>query len=105
MSRHGNYDSGCIFQLIAYSLMALFVIAEMSRGIIVDNDVAIRSMEAQGYSNIKVIDKSWFAVGFQGCDSSDAAQFTVQATNPAGKPTVVYVCTGAFFKGGTIRVK
>jgi hypothetical protein len=84
-------------------LVGLFI--GLFRGILASEDVAVRALEAQGYSNIQIVDHAWFAVGFRGCGESDAARFTARATNPAGNSTEVYVCTGVFFKGGTIRVR
>lgn len=74
------------------------------RGIIVNQDVAVRTLETQGFSDIQVAGSAWFLVGFRGCDAHDATRFTMRAKNPLGTEVNVYVCTGAFFKGGTIRV-
>lgn len=89
----------CVILAIAISFISV------GRGAFASQNVAIRALEAQGFSNIQIVDHAWFAVGFRGCDKNDAARFTAKATNPAGKPTQVYVCTGVFFKGGTIRVR
>ena len=75
------------------------------RGVLVSQDVAVRALEAQGHSNIEIVDSAWFAVGLRGCDTGDAARFTARVINPAGKPAEIYVCSGAFFKGGTIRTR
>ncbi len=64
---------------------------------------AVRTMEAQGYSEVHVIDKNILFVGWRGCSGGDAARFIVTGKNSAGKSTQVYVCAG-YFKGGTIRV-
>jgi hypothetical protein len=77
----------------------------MFRGILVNDDIAYRSAEVQGYSNVRVLDHSWFAVGFRGCSSHDAARFTLKATNSAGKDTQFYVCSGWLFKAATIRTE
>ncbi|KKP80380.1 MAG: hypothetical protein A2271_04865 [Candidatus Moranbacteria bacterium RIFOXYA12_FULL_35_19] len=93
---------------IEFIIIILFVaisIVLSCRGILVDKNVAIRAVETQGFSNIKVIDHAWFAVGLRGCSSKDAARFTVKATNPAGKEVECYVCSGWLFKGATIRTK
>ncbi len=84
--------------------LACFVLV-CARGSFVDPQVAVKALDAQGYSNIQIVDHSWFAVGLRGCDTSDAARFTANATNPAGKQTQIYVCTGWIFKGATIRTK
>jgi len=83
--------------------LAVFLFVGFGRGIFASQDVAVRTLESQGYSNIRIVDHAWLAVGFRGCDRLDAARFTAKVTNPAGKPAKVYVCTGVLFKGGTIR--
>lgn len=86
---------------LAIVLMALC----MFRGIMVNDDTARLAATIQGYSNVKVVDHSWFAVGLRGCSGGDAARFTVKATNLAGKDVQFYVCSGWLFKGATIRTK
>ncbi len=66
------------------------------------DEVAVKTLDSQGYTDIKVIDNSWYAVGLRGCDQNDAARITATAKNPAGKTVTIYVCTG-LWKGGTIR--
>jgi len=91
--------------LFFYSIVVIILIfLSVGRGAFADQGVAVRALEAQGYSNIQIVDKAIFLVGMRGCDEKDAARFTAKATNPAGKPAEVYVCTGMIFKGGTIRV-
>jgi len=97
--RESNFNVIIILAMIAVIVLAFF------RGAFVSEDAAIKTLEAQGFSNITIVDHAWFAVGFRGCDEKDAARFTARVTNPAGKEATVYVCTGFLFKGGTIRVK
>ena len=73
------------------------------RGKFVDPQVAVRSLEKQGYSHVKIVDQELYFPGFHGCDARDAALFVVQATNPVGKDVEVNVCVGWPFKGATIR--
>ena len=73
------------------------------RGVFADENAARESLKKQGYSKVRIIDKSFFMVGLRGCDEKDAAKFTVKAVNPAGILVEVYVCTGWPFKGATIR--
>lgn len=86
-------------------LVVIVICFGLSRGSCVSKDIATRTLEAQGYRDVEVVDTAWFAVGMRGCDKNDAVRFTVRATNPAGQQTEVYVCSGAFLKAGTIRVK
>ena len=94
-------DGKITFVVIALFLVIMLV--ALVRGVLVDEKVAILSLESQDYSNAKITDHTWFAVGLRGCDSKDAARFTARVTNPAGNVTEVYVCTGWLFKGSTIR--
>ena len=73
------------------------------RGSCADSKQAIRAMENIGFSEVKVIDKSVWFVGFRGCSSHDGAMFTARGINPAGKEVEVSVCVGWPFKGATVR--
>ncbi len=96
-------DRFVVVLYIVFILAVLFI--AFGRGVFVNQNVAVRTLEAQGYSNIQIVNHAWFAVGFRGCDQNDAARFTAKVINPAGKPAEVYVCTGVIFKGGTVRVR
>lgn len=102
-------SSGFTALELLMSLVILAVVVLGATGFCIgkwaDPSVATRTLESGGYSNIQIIDHSWFVVGLRGCDVNDTARFTVRATNPAGKQTEMFVCSGTFFKGGTIRVQ
>jgi hypothetical protein len=102
MSRYGGGGRSVI--LYAVLVLVIFFVV-VGRGIFASQDVAVRALEAQGYSDIQIVDHAWFAVGLRGCDDKDAARFTAKVTNPAGKSAELYVCTGVIFKGGTVRVR
>ena len=103
MSRYDSSMPGLVIFYLIFALVLFFF--GIFRGTFANQDVAVRTLEVQGYSNIQIVDHTWFAVGLRGCDNNDASRFTAKATNPTGKPVEVLVCTGAFFKGGTIRTK
>ena len=91
--------------VLAYSIIVLLVFLLLAmRGLFANQGVAVRALDAQGFTGIHIVDHSWFLVGLRGCDGKDAARFTARATNASGKSVEVYVCTGVLFKGGTIRV-
>jgi hypothetical protein len=75
----------------------------MCRGCLVEEAVAVRALDTQGYQNIRIVDHVWFGIGLRGCSGHDAAKFVAEVTNPAGKKVQVFVCTGWLFKGSTIR--
>lgn len=85
-------------------LCILAVILE-SRGIFVTEDKAIKELNIQGYSDIRVIDHDWFFVSLRGGASDDAARFEAEAKNPAGKQVNITVYCGWPLKGATIRSK
>lgn len=89
--------------VVAVIVWLLLLVTALCRGAFVDESVAFRALEAQGYSNIRIIESSWMLVQLRGCGSSDAAKFTASVTNPAGHPAVVFVCSGWLFKGATVR--
>ena len=79
-------------------LFALFV----PTGMWVPESRAVTALETQGFSDIRVIDKDIWFVGWKG-GHGDAVRFTASATNPIGKQVTVYVFAGWPFKGATIR--
>lgn len=80
-----------------------FLIVSLFQGTFVDESEALRALETQGYSNVKVTDHKWLLVSVRGCGSTDAARFDALVVNPAGKKVNLYVCVGWPFKGSTIR--
>jgi hypothetical protein len=94
-----------ILETILTIIAILLFILVFCRGAFVDEEIAYSSSETQGYTNVKVIDHSWFLVGLQGCSAHDAARFTVKAVNPAGREVEYYICSGWLFKGATLRTK
>lgn len=73
------------------------------RGFWANESTAVRALEKQGYSDIRILDHSWFMVSVRGCSNSDAAKFSAVAKNPVGKEVECFVCVGWPFKGATIR--
>ncbi len=102
--RRNNEVGGYAGLLVLVLALLVFSGWYVARGIWVDENVAVRTMEAQGYKNIQVTERAWLGLGLRGCDSKDAVRFTVKATGSTGNNTEVYVCAGVL-KGGTIRVK
>ena len=94
-----------IWAVLIVLVVVLVIAMAFARGVLVSEDVAIRALETQGYTNIKIIDHSWFALGLRGGSEDDAARFTATATNPIGKTVEVEVYTGWIFKSATIRTR
>lgn len=101
--KHRRRSSGSLPVIVYLSLMVVVVFLSMQRGSCADEEQAIRAAENFGFSEVEVLDKSIWFIGFKGCSSSDAALFEVRARNPAGKEVEVGVCVGWPFKGATMR--
>ena len=67
----------------------------------VNNNDVIKALDAQGYTNIEIIDAQYLAVS-QNDNASSAITYTVKATNPAGEDVEVYAYCGSSFKGNII---
>lgn len=81
----------------------LLVVFSECRGVFITNDdVAVRALENQGFTNIRVVDGEWFFVGLRGC-GSDAKKITARAVNLLQKEVNIFVCVGWPFKGATVR--
>lgn len=72
-------------------------------GLFVDENIAIRTFEADGFTNVRVVNRQWFMPSLGGCGDSDRVRFEVVATNPSGKEQTGIVCSGWPFKGATRR--
>lgn len=93
-------------KILSAALVVMFVavlLLSMIGGTFVEPDIAVRALETRGFSNIRIAEKHWFAVGFRGCSGHDSAKFVAKVKNPAGKDVEVFVCAGWPFKGATVR--
>jgi hypothetical protein len=101
---HPSMSSGSTSRTIfGVALWVGIALVLMGRGSCADPQSAVTALKNQGFSHVIIIDQSYMFVGVRGCDGSDAARFTAQATNPVGKRVKLYVCVGWPFKGATIR--
>jgi hypothetical protein len=74
-------------------------------GFFVNEQVAVKTLQDAGYSDVKVTERAVFFLTFRGGSKSDSVRFTATAINPAGKPVETYVFAGWLFKAPTIRAK
>jgi hypothetical protein len=81
----------------------LLALCATACGAVVDSDDPKRAVEALGFTDVVVADKSIVTHGFDGCGRDDAASFKVQGKNPRGVLTFVTVCCGFPCKGCTVR--
>lgn len=72
-------------------------------GEMVDEDRAVKTAEANGFTQVRVAKQHGLAPGLYGCAKDDAVAFDVEGTNVAGKRAQMTVCCGLVLKGCTIR--
>ena len=89
-----------ILFIILLTLAILFFLVE---GSFVDDSIAIKALQKQGFTDINITGKEWLFVGFRGCSEDDSVKFTAIAKNPRNETVEVYVCSGWLFKGSTVR--
>lgn len=94
------------YALVMFLVAIVLIVAVMAiRASLVPEEKAVRTFEANGYSNVQITHKAWFAVGLRGCGQDDAVRFDAIATNSAGQRVDdVYVCA-SWLKGGTLRTR
>lgn len=87
-----------VVEATALVLVLLFTVLAYSLGGFIDESVARKTLELQGYRNVEIVHKDeWFVV-MRGCGGGDFAKFDVVAINHAGEKTSLYVCAGLFTK-------
>jgi hypothetical protein len=100
MKRKNRGDAELMGLLIWVGILAL--IAGIAMLMPEDNQSAIETAEASGFSNVKVTSTHRFlSADLHGCGDWKATELSV--TNPAGSRANITVCEGLFLKGGTIR--
>jgi hypothetical protein len=82
-------------------MIAILIAVGIFGGAFIDPQIAIEALDAQAYTDIRIIDRTWLFVGLHGCDGRDRVKFTAAVKDPAGRPIEVYVCSG-FFGGATL---
>jgi hypothetical protein len=90
----------------AIVVIAVIILLLLScfRGALVDESVAVSTLEAGGFSEVVVKNRIWFLVSWRGGSRDDAVLFVCQAKNPAGKTVNVNVTSGWIFRNATIRM-
>ena len=86
-------------------LLVLALMCMYNCGSCVDDANVIDAIEAQGFTNVSVEDKSIVFVGWAGCSDDDEAAYEITAINSLGKRVKLLACAGWPFKGVTIRSK
>lgn len=86
-------------------LVVLIMLSPAMCGAQVDEDVAVKTLETYGFTDVKVISKDVYFIGCKGGDGNDNVKFTATATNPAGDRVEVEVFAGWPWKDATVRVR
>lgn len=84
-------------------ILAFLLFVTCVCGRFASENTANNLLQTSGFTNIRLVDRDPYFVGFKGCGKGDLAIFTYEATNPVGKNVNVSVCQGWPFKGATIR--
>lgn len=84
-------------------LTALLVLCAAC-GECVSEDRAVRTLEAEGWKDVRVKAQHGISPHFiGGCSADDAVAFETEGTNPAGIRSTATVCCGLIVKSCTIR--
>jgi len=63
---------------------------------------AINAAKDAGYSQVRIVNSTIWAVELRGCGDKDTKRFTVTGVNAQGEQRTFYVCA-SLLKGGTVR--
>lgn len=87
-------------------LMAILVGGPMCQGAVIQDDIAIRALTESGYSQIEIVEKDIWWVGFKGGHEDDAVLFQCRALNPANLSVDVDVYVSYWpWSSATIRTR
>ena len=89
--------------LVVLAVVLVFAAALFPTGIFVNERIAVRALEDQGFSKVQVTDRAIWFIGFRGGEHSDAVRFTRTGLNPLGRRVTTHVFSGWLWKGATIR--
>lgn len=94
---------GCVVLLALFGGAAAF---QGCRAAQFTDEDAVRSLETQGYSDVRVVSREpWWPQVLGGCGESDAVAVRARAKNAAGREVEVTVCGSWPFKGATVRTR
>lgn len=80
----------------------VLIILYLCRGAMVEDVVAIKALEEQGFQKVEINEKAWFLIELRG-GGHDCVRFKAAAINSLNRPVEVLVFAGWPFKGATIR--
>jgi uncharacterized lipoprotein YehR (DUF1307 family) len=94
----------CIVEKMALAVVALTCICGIAAcGEAVGNERAVKALEDEGYSDVRITGKHGVAPAWFGCSSDDAVAFDANAVNPKGAQVALTVCCGLVVKACTVR--
>ena len=76
-------------------------------GCVVNDREAIKALDDNGFTNIRIIDHGSVFPSIEGCGNDDGVYHYAMTTNPVGKQVKMLVCCGRIssFNGCVIRSK
>lgn len=92
-----------IYVLFTLTIIFLMYLFTFGQGILISESSAVKALETNGFSNIKIVKKQWHFVKMRGGSDGDDVRFTAKATNPAGKEVTVYVFAGWPWKAASVK--
>lgn len=94
MNRNESFCTGGTENIaVAASFVFVLIIGFwLISGIFISNNTAIKTAEAHGYSNVQVMEKNIFFLGFRNCGKLSSARFVISAKNQSGEYVRAFVC-------------
>lgn len=90
--------------VVVAAIVGLLVLVG-GRGLLVDEDVAVRALKTAGYTDVTITNRVWIMPSFRGCGEEDAVKFEATAKNPRDQSVSLFVCVGWPLKGATVRTQ
>jgi len=88
--------------LVYLGVLVAIVAAYGSCGMMISTDSSVNLLQATGFEDVKLVDRSIFFVVLRGCAKDDFVMFEFSAKNPKGKSVNIRTCEG-IWKGATLR--
>ena len=91
------------FNAIKVTAALVFLAAVMGRGSVNADTIALHAADAHGFTEPRITGRSDLFAWANGCGEHDATAWDVTAKRD-GRTVRLYVCSGAWTKGATVRV-
>jgi predicted small lipoprotein YifL len=92
-------------RFVLFFVIVLLVLSLSGCGTLINDNKVAKAVEKQGYTEVRLRNKSVIFHSWSGCSDSDSASWDGTAINPIGVKVDIVVCAGWPFKGVTVRTK